>query len=68
MKFGIRDLLVLVEIGDRRVQLSRLRICLLRQLLRLTGLGAGLQSLLIGLRPPCSAPGEYQPVRGYRRP
>ena len=48
MKFSIGDLLVLVEVGDRRIQLARLRSRLLRQLLGLTGLGRRLQSLLIG--------------------
>ncbi len=47
MKFCIGNLLVLVEIADRRIQLVRLRTGLLRQLLRLTGLGRSLQSLLI---------------------
>ena len=47
MKFGIGNLLVLVKIADRRIQLSRLRAGLLRQLLRLTGLGRSLLCLLI---------------------
>ena len=48
MEFSIGDLLVLVEIGNRRVQLGGLRIRLLRQLLRLTGLRTRLLGLLIG--------------------
>ena len=47
MKLGIRNLLVLVEIRDRRIQLTGLRVRLLRHLLRLTGLGTGLHGLLI---------------------
>ena len=49
VKFCIGNLLVLVEIADRRIQLIRLRAGLLRQLLRLTSLGRSLQSLLICL-------------------
>ena len=47
MKLGVRNLLVLVKIVNRGVQLPSLSICLLRQLLRLPGLGAGLQCLLV---------------------
>jgi len=47
VKLGVGNLLVLVEVIDRGIQLPGLSICLLRQLLRLPGLGAGLQRLLI---------------------
>ena len=47
MKFGIRNLLVLIKVSDRRIQLRGLRVGLLRHLLRLTGLGASLLGLLI---------------------
>jgi hypothetical protein len=49
VKFCIGNLLVLVEIADRRIQLVRLRAGLLCQLLRLTSLRRSLQSLLICL-------------------
>jgi hypothetical protein len=49
VKFCIGDLLVLVEIADRRIQLIRLRAGLCGQLLGLTSLGRSLQSLLICL-------------------
>ncbi len=49
VKLGIGNLLVLVKVGDRRIQLTGLRAGLLRHLLRLTGLGRGLQCLLICL-------------------
>ena len=49
MKFCVSNLLVLVEIADRRIQLIGLGAGLLSQLLCLTGLGRSLQSLLIRL-------------------
>jgi hypothetical protein len=47
VKLCVGNLLVLVKIADRRIQLIRLRTSLLRQLLRLTGLGGSLESLLV---------------------
>jgi hypothetical protein len=47
VKFSVRDLLILVKVTDGGIQLTGLRICLLRQLLRLPGLSAGLQCLLV---------------------
>lgn len=45
----VGDLLVLIQIGDCGAQLRRLRVGLLRKLLRLTGLRAGLLGLLVCL-------------------
>ncbi len=47
MQFSVGNLLILVKIRDRSVQLAGLRVCLLRQLLGLTSLGACLLCLLI---------------------
>ena len=47
VKLSIIYLLILIEVGDSRIQLSGLRIGLLRQLLRLPCLGAGQLRLLI---------------------
>ena len=47
MQFRICNLLVLIEVRDRRIQLAGLRIGLLRHLLRLTCLGTGLHCLLV---------------------
>ncbi len=47
MQLCIGNLLVLVKVRDRCIQLSGLRICLLRHLLRLTSLSACLLCLLV---------------------
>jgi len=49
MKLSIGDLLVLVDVADRRIQLAGLGSCLLRNLLRLASLGRSLQGLLVRL-------------------
>ena len=47
MQFCVGNLLVLVKIRDRRIQLAGLRTCLLRHLLRLTSLRSCLLRLLV---------------------
>ncbi len=47
MQLGVGNLLVLIKIRDRSIQLTGLRICLLRHLLRLTSLSARLLRLLV---------------------
>ena len=47
MQLCIGNLLVLIKVRDRGIQLGGLRICLLRHRLRLTGLGACLLCLLV---------------------
>ena len=47
MQLGVGNLLVLIKVRDRSIQLAGLRICLLRHLLRLTSLGACLLCLLV---------------------
>ena len=49
MQFSICNLLILVDIANRGIQLACLRTCLLSYLLRLTRLGRCLLSLLIRL-------------------
>ncbi len=49
MQFSICDLLILVDVANRSIQLTCLRTCLLSNLLCLTCLGRCLLSLLIRL-------------------
>ncbi|MEA2539121.1 MAG: hypothetical protein QOH35_487 [Acidobacteriaceae bacterium] len=47
MQFGVGNLLILIKVRDRIIQLAGLRVCLLRHLLRLTSLSACLLCLLV---------------------